>query len=95
MQTYGVALFYSTREAMKAEEIAKEAQLAVRIIPTPEKIHASCGFSLKYPLAEEDMLRSLLTEAMIASEGFLSCRPRGVENRLYVDSERITKWQIL
>lgn len=49
MQTYGVALFYSTREAMKAEEIAKEAQLAVRIIPTPEKIHASCGFSLKYP----------------------------------------------
>jgi hypothetical protein len=25
MQTYGVALFYSTREAMKAEEIAKEA----------------------------------------------------------------------
>ena len=55
MQTYGVALFYSTREAMKAEEIAKEAQLAVRIIPTPEKIHASCGFSLKYPLAEEEM----------------------------------------
>ena len=53
MQTYGVALFYSTREAMKAEEIAKEAQLAVRIIPTPEKIHASCGFSLKYPLKEE------------------------------------------
>ena len=36
MQTYGVALFYSPREARKAEEIAKEAQLAVRIIPTPE-----------------------------------------------------------
>lgn len=79
MQTYGVALFYSTREAMKAEEIAKEAQLAVRIIPTPEKIHASCGFSLKYPLAEEDMLRSLLTEAMIASEGFYHVVQEGLK----------------
>ncbi|MGL9750165.1 DUF3343 domain-containing protein [Enterococcus sp. DIV0170] len=79
MQTYGVALFYSTREAMKAEEIAKEAQLAVRIIPTPEKIHASCGFSLKYPLAEEEMLRSLLTEAEIASEGFYHAVQEGLK----------------
>lgn len=70
MQTFGIALFYSTREAMKAEELAKEAQLAVRIIPTPEKIHASCGFSLKYPLTEEAQLQTLLQEQKIASEGF-------------------------
>ncbi|GAA2916432.1 DUF3343 domain-containing protein [Enterococcus pseudoavium] len=79
MQTYGVALFYSTREAMKAEEIAKEAQLAVRIIPTPEKIHASCGFSLKYPLAEEGRLRSLLTAAEIRSEGFYQAEQTGLK----------------
>ena len=75
MQTYGVALFYSTREAMKAEEIAKEAQLAVRIIPTPEKIHASCGFSLK----EEEALMSLLTAAEIASEGFYHAAQEGLK----------------
>ncbi|MBO0453943.1 MULTISPECIES: DUF3343 domain-containing protein [Enterococcus] len=79
MQTYGVALFYSTREAMKAEELAKEAQLAVRIIPTPEKIHASCGFSLKYPLVEEDVLSSLLTDAKIASEGFYHATQEGLK----------------
>ncbi|MGX7204989.1 DUF3343 domain-containing protein [Enterococcus pingfangensis] len=79
MQTYGVALFYSTREAMKAEEIAKEAQLAVRIIPTPEKIHASCGFSLKYPLAEESALISLLVSAQIASEGFYHVTREGLK----------------
>ncbi|SET57674.1 Protein of unknown function [Enterococcus malodoratus] len=79
MQTYGVALFYSTREAMKAEKIAKEAQLAVRIIPTPEKIHASCGFSLKYPLNEEDSLSSLLAEEEIASEGFYHAIQEGLK----------------
>ncbi|OTO73174.1 MULTISPECIES: DUF3343 domain-containing protein [unclassified Enterococcus] len=79
MQTYGVALFYSTREAMKAEEIAKKAQLAVRIIPTPEKIHASCGFSLKYPLAEEVSLTLLLTEAEIVSEGFYHASQEGLK----------------
>ena len=79
MQTYGVALFYSTREAMKAEEIAKEAQLAVRIIPTPEKIHASCGFSLKYPLEEEEALTSLLFRESIASEGFYHATQEGLK----------------
>ncbi|MGM0216364.1 DUF3343 domain-containing protein [Enterococcus sp. AZ109] len=70
MQTYGVTLFYSTHEAMKAEKLAKEAQLKVRIIPTPEKIHASCGFSLKFELAEEGQLRELLKEGNVKSEGF-------------------------
>ena len=62
MQTYGVALFYSTREAMKAEEI-----------------HASCGFSLKYPLKEEEALMSLLTAAEIASEGFYHAAQEGLK----------------
>ncbi|MCF1586177.1 DUF3343 domain-containing protein [Tetragenococcus koreensis] len=88
MQTYGVALFYSTREAMKAEEIAKEAQLAVRIIPTPEKIHASCGFSLKYPLAEEDALISLLASAKIASEGFYHGTRDGLKTEYSIRKEK-------
>ncbi|MFC4772029.1 DUF3343 domain-containing protein [Enterococcus hermanniensis] len=79
MQTYGVALFYSTREAMKAEEIAKKAQLAIRIIPTPEKIHASCGFSLKYSLSEEMQLVSLLTQNKITSEGFYQAIQAGLK----------------
>lgn len=79
MQTYGVALFYSTREAMKAEKLAKEAQLAVRIIPTPEKIHASCGFSLKYSLTDEEGLQTLLSEKEITSEGFYHAAQEGLK----------------
>jgi hypothetical protein len=62
---------------MKAEEIAKEAQLAVRIIPTPEKIHASCGFSLKYPLKEEEalmMIRTASWASFAISSAFMASR---------------------
>ncbi|MBO1306154.1 DUF3343 domain-containing protein [Enterococcus sp. 669A] len=79
MQTYGVTLFYSTHEAMKAEKLAKEAQLKVRIIPTPEKIHASCGFSLKFELEEEGQLRKLLQEAEVKSEGFYHVKREGLK----------------
>ncbi|MEO1771459.1 MULTISPECIES: DUF3343 domain-containing protein [Enterococcus] len=77
MQEYGVVLFYSTHEAMKAEKLAKEAQLKVRIIPTPEKIHASCGFSLKYELAEEEILSTLLQQ--VKSESFYHVKREGLK----------------
>ena len=44
---YGVALVPSTRQAMEGEKLAKAAGLAVRIIPTPGKLDAACGFSLR------------------------------------------------
>ena len=52
-ETYGIALVPSTRQAMEGEALAKAAGLAVRIIPTPGKLDASCGFSLRYELADE------------------------------------------
>lgn len=79
MQEYGVVLFYSTHEAMKAEKLAKEAQLKVRIIPTPEKIHASCGFSLKYELTEEAQLCGLLLSAEVKAEGFYRVKREGLK----------------
>ncbi|EOH93132.1 DUF3343 domain-containing protein [Enterococcus pallens] len=79
MQEYGVVLFYSTHEAMKAEKLAKEAQLNVRIIPTPEKIHASCGFSLKYELAEEAALCARLLQAEVQAEGFYHVKREGLK----------------
>ena len=57
-ERYGVALLKNTRDAMVIEERAKKEGLAVRIIPTPSKIYASCGFSLKYELSEEVSLKA-------------------------------------
>ncbi|GCF93022.1 hypothetical protein NRIC_09130 [Enterococcus florum] len=79
MQTYGVTLFDSTHEAMKAEKAAKEAQLKVRIIPTPEKIHASCGFSLKYELSNEADLLALFQQMEIQTEGFYHATRDGLK----------------
>ena len=59
-ETYGVALVPSTRQAMEGEQLAKAAGLAVRIIPTPGKLDASCGFSLRYELIDEAALTALL-----------------------------------
>ena len=59
---YGVVLVPSTRQAMEGEKLAKAAGLAVRIIPTPGKLDASCGFSLRYELADEAALTALLDE---------------------------------
>ena len=59
-ETYGVALVPSTRQAMEGEQLAKAAGLAVRIIPTPGKLDALCGFSLRYELTDEAALTALL-----------------------------------
>ena len=53
METYGIALFYNTKDAMQAEAEARRRQIKARIVPTPGKIYASCGFSLRYDLKEE------------------------------------------
>ena len=37
METYGIALFYNTKDAMQAEAEAKRRQLKARIVPTPGK----------------------------------------------------------
>lgn len=70
MEQYGIALFYNTRDAMAAEKAAKEQALRARIIGTPGKIKATCGFCLKYDVAEEGPLRDLIRRGQWRTEGF-------------------------
>ncbi len=77
-ERYGIALIPSTRDAMAAEAQAQAAQLQVRIIPTPGRIQANCGFSLKYELAEEAQLLALLQQMHIACEGLYEAEQRGL-----------------
>lgn len=87
MQTYGIMLFYSTREAMEAEKILKEAQQSVRIIPTPETIHASCGFSLKYQLEDESQIVSLVDSHQIVREGIYTAQREGLKTTYQIREE--------
>ena len=77
-ERYGVALLQSTRDAMTVEEAAKKAGLAVRIIPTPSKIYASCGFSLKYDLGDEACLADLLNELGLSVDGAYHAERKGL-----------------
>ena len=78
METYGIALVPSTRQAMDGEELAKKAGLAVRIIPTPGKLDASCGFSLRYDLKEEDAFVALLDGHGIAWQALYAAKRQGL-----------------
>ena len=75
---YGVALLKNTREAMAVEDGAKKKGMAVRIIPTPSTIYASCGFSLKYELTEEETLKELLQELSLSVDGFYHAEKTGL-----------------
>lgn len=77
-ETYGIALVPSTRQAMEGEALAKAAGLAVRIIPTPGKLDASCGFSLRYDLKEEDALVALLQAHGIAWQALYAAKRQGL-----------------
>lgn len=47
--------FDSTFDAMLSEIVAQELKLKARLIPTPEKITASCGLALRLPLADVEI----------------------------------------
>ncbi|EMF0268709.1 DUF3343 domain-containing protein [Enterococcus hirae] len=84
MKSYGVVLFHSTREAMRAELMCQSAKLSVRIIPTPEKIYLSCGFSLKFPLEAKNQIRHILAKNNVSSEGFYKALQVGLDVTYYL-----------
>lgn len=46
--TFGVALFYTTSSALRAEKVLKQAGLAVKLIPTPRQLSSDCGMALRF-----------------------------------------------
>ena len=75
---YGVALVPSTKQAMEGEKLAKAAGLAVRIIPTPGKLDASCGFSLRYELSGEEVLYHFLQDLSVRTDGWYHATRQGL-----------------
>lgn len=48
-----VASFASTFDAMEAERLCREAQVAGRIIPLPVEIDSECGLAWSMPARDE------------------------------------------
>jgi len=64
-----VILFESTRHAIRAEKILKEAGLAIKVIPTPRKYSSNCGVSISFSENEADRITALLKERAVPFSG--------------------------
>jgi hypothetical protein len=65
---YSVALFPSTSGAIRAEKLAKEAGLTVKLIPVPRHLSSDCGLCLRCESKDILVLRSLLERAKVEFE---------------------------
>jgi len=66
---YGVALFKSTHQAIRAEKLAVEAGLEVKLIPTPRHLSSDCGMALRFRWGDRERLAKLLEEWGLVAEG--------------------------
>jgi hypothetical protein len=60
-----VALFYSTSLAIRAEKIAKNAGIDVKLIPTPRHLSSDCGTALRFRAKDKDIIIKVFEEAKL------------------------------
>lgn len=63
-----VFTFYTTTQAMKMEQCAKEAGKEGRLIPVPRQISAGCGMAWSSPAGIREELEALIGENGIEIE---------------------------
>lgn len=64
-----VILFDSTRFAIRAEKLLKEAGFKIKVIPTPRKYSSNCGVSIAFSQEDEEAILSLLNEKAVPLVG--------------------------
>jgi hypothetical protein len=65
---YSVVLFHSTSGAIRAEKLAKNADLKVKLIPVPRHLSSDCGVCLRFESADEENLRVILDASRVEFE---------------------------
>ena len=59
---WSVVLFYSTSAAIRAESLAQQAGMTVRLIPVPRQLSSDCGVCLRFELRDTDSLCTILED---------------------------------
>ena len=78
---YYLLAFSSTHHALEAEEILKEANYKITIIPIPPEITAGCGIAVKLSNNEQQVL-DLLAEAEVEIGGHYRVIEKGLEKKI-------------
>jgi hypothetical protein len=65
----GVVLFASTHFAIRAEKIAKEKGLDVKLVPVPRQLSSDCGVCLRFSWDQKNRIEEVLNQAGLQTEG--------------------------
>jgi len=57
-----LATFDTTHMALRFEKVCRQAGLAVKIVPVPRELSASCGLACRYPCEAGESVTSLVKE---------------------------------
>lgn len=64
----GVILFASTHFAIRAEKLAKEKGLVVKLIPVPRHLSSDCGVCLRFSWDQKREIEETLNQAGLQTE---------------------------
>jgi len=68
-ELFYVVTFQSTHHAIKGEKYFKESNLAIKTIPTPREITASCGLSIKFSMEDIKTIEEIIKAQDLSIEG--------------------------
>ena len=60
---YGVVLFHTTSSVMRAEKLLIKEGYSIKLIPTPREFSSDCGIALRFEWAQQEQVKSLLSDA--------------------------------
>jgi len=63
MMQYGVVLFHTTSSVMRAEKLLIKEGYSIKLIPTPREFSSDCGIALRFEWAQQEQVKSLLSDA--------------------------------
>jgi hypothetical protein len=66
----GVATFFTTHAALRAEKALQEAGIPGRLIPAPRALSADCTVALAFASSHEHRVRDILAAQAIEVSGF-------------------------
>ncbi|MGC9372680.1 MAG: DUF3343 domain-containing protein [Thermovirgaceae bacterium] len=69
---YCIATFETTHMAISFERSCRKAGLAVKIVPVPRKISASCGLACRFPCSEMESIKTICEEKNLVVNDFHS-----------------------
>jgi hypothetical protein len=71
----GIATFFTTHAALRAEKLLRAAGIPGRLIPAPRHLSADCTVALAFPSPERDRVREILEQHGLETSGLFPGTP--------------------